>query len=368
MARYALADPSRVDSPALLYYPEIIRENIRKAIRIAGSPGRIWPHIKTHKLPQIVGMQRAFGIERFKCATIAEAEMLGMQGVRHVLIAYPLIGPAVPRFLRLIQKFPDTGWWACVDSEIAANQLADHADKAGLKPNVLADVNMGMNRTGVALSDLEGFYTALAKCESLRLRGMHCYDGHIRHPDPAQRRAGCEPAAQSALEIRARLQAGGFEADTIIMGGTPTFPCHASRESVYLSPGTLFVNDHGYSQKFADLPFTPAAALLARVISRPAPGLFTLDLGHKAISADPQGVRGIIISHPQAKAVMHSEEHWVFSLDEDDPALPAVGQVLYVLPTHICSTNALYDQVLAVEDGKVTEVWQTAARGRKITI
>ena len=77
---YAIADTTSILSPGLLFYKELIRRNIERCLQIAGSPERLRPHVKTHKLPQVVRMQLAHGIQKFKCATIAEAEMLGDGG------------------------------------------------------------------------------------------------------------------------------------------------------------------------------------------------------------------------------------------------------------------------------------------------
>ena len=54
---YQIANESAVESPAMLVFPERIRENIRRMIAIAGAPERLRPHVKTHKLPQVVAMQ-----------------------------------------------------------------------------------------------------------------------------------------------------------------------------------------------------------------------------------------------------------------------------------------------------------------------
>jgi D-serine deaminase-like pyridoxal phosphate-dependent protein len=227
---------------------------------------------------------------------------------------------------------------------------------------------MGMNRTGVLPDALEAFYLTQSAKRNLRVRGLHCYDGHINDADLQKRQARADAAAQEVWAARAAIKARGVSLDTVVMGGTPTFPCHVGRKDVYLSPGTLFINDHGYYSKYQDLPFAPAAAILTRVISRPAPGLFTLDLGHKAIGADPQGARGIIVSLPQAIPVTQSEEHWVFKIEESGVLLPKVGDILFVIPTHICPTVALYDEALFIRDGRVSAVCKTTARNRKITV
>src|SRR5262245_2909349 len=102
---YRLADESAVFSPALLFFPDLIRQNIARVIELAGSPARIRPHVKTHKTREIARMQIDAGVTKHKCATIAEAEMLAEAGAPDVLIAYPLVGPNLVRLAELIRKY-----------------------------------------------------------------------------------------------------------------------------------------------------------------------------------------------------------------------------------------------------------------------
>ena len=104
---------------------------------------------------------------------------------------------------------------------------------------------------------------------------------------------------------------------------------------------------------------------MTRVISHPAPGIFTTDLGYKGIASDPAAQRGYIVGLEDAVPVVHSEEHWAFRL-EDEAKIPPIGACLYVVPTHICPTTALYPEILVAEDGTVTEKWEVTARNRKI--
>jgi D-serine deaminase-like pyridoxal phosphate-dependent protein len=169
------------------------------------------------------------------------------------------------------------------------------------------------------------------------------------------------------LSLKETLEKSDLAVDRIIMGGTPTFPCYARKPDVELSPGTGFLYDYGYMSTFEDLPFQPAAAILTRIISRAAEGYFTLDLGNKAIAADPPGVRGIILGHENAESVLHNEEHWLFRLPDDD--IPSVGTPLWVIPTHICPCSALYPEVPVVDGkGEIIGNWKIAARNRKICV
>lgn len=99
--KYKVKQEEKIITPALLYYKEIIIENTKKAIEVAGGAERLWPHVKSHKMAEMVKLQMTLGITRFKCATIAEAEMLAECGVKNIILAYPLVGPNIERLIRL---------------------------------------------------------------------------------------------------------------------------------------------------------------------------------------------------------------------------------------------------------------------------
>ena len=104
MAWYTIDNIAELDTPALVLYPDRVRENIRHAIAMVGDPAWLRPHVKTHKSPEVTRLMLAAGIRQFKCATIAEAEMLAMEGAPDVLLAYQPIGPKALRFVTLIKK------------------------------------------------------------------------------------------------------------------------------------------------------------------------------------------------------------------------------------------------------------------------
>ena len=135
-----------------------------------------------------------------------------------------------------------------------------------------------------------------------------------------------------------------------------------------LSPGTCVLNDHGYGTHFRDMDdFIPAAAMLTRVVSKPTPTRITLDLGNKAVAADPPaGKRVRILDLPQGEQVIHNEEHLV--IETPLAAKYAIGDVFYAIPTHICPTCALHQEALVVEGGKIVDAWPIAARDRRLTI
>src|SRR5437762_13500382 len=118
-----IKDPSQVFSPGLVFYKMLIARNISNLVKRVGNPARLRPHVKTHKTRQIVKMEREAGITKQKCATIAEAEMLGQCEVPDVLLSYPIVGPNCARFGQLLKKYPGTKFSVIEDHGVGIKQL-----------------------------------------------------------------------------------------------------------------------------------------------------------------------------------------------------------------------------------------------------
>ncbi|MEJ2583570.1 MAG: D-TA family PLP-dependent enzyme [Robiginitalea sp.] len=358
---FLVAKSKQIDSPALLIFPERIRHNIEQMVQIAGDPKRLRPHVKTHKMTEIIRMQQKAGIDKFKCATLAEAEMLARCKAGDVLVAYPLTGPGPDRLATLQKKYPGTRFSSLVDHPESLVALETSAKEAGRPIGVFLDLNVGMNRTGIAPDkEAADLYARMISSPLLDCRGLHIYDGHLRDPDPLKRARDCDRAFESAQKLADRLKDSGFVVPGMVAGGSPTFPFHARREGVELSPGTTLLWDARYGQQFPEMPFLPAAALLCRVISKPAPGTICLDLGHKAVAAEMDFPRVSLPQLPDSIQVGQSEEHLVLQYDKAD-TLP-IGTECYAIPMHICPTVIKYPEALVVTGGEVTGRWQIAAR------
>ena len=364
---FHVANAAEIPSPALLIFPVRIEENIRRMIRTAGDPARLRPHMKTHKMPELIAMQRTMGIEKFKCATIAEAEMTAAAGAREVLLAYQPVGPHIARFAALMKKFPAVQFAFLVDDLEAAAQLSKGALVAGVIFEAWLDVDCGQHRTGVPPGPRAvEVYRQICALRGLKPGGLHAYDGHLHDSDAALREQQCDAGFASVLTLRAELLAAGMPVPRIAAGGTPTFPFHARRPGVECSPGTLVLWDAGYSTKLPDLDYLHAAMLLTRVVSKPQPGRLCLDLGHKSVASEMPHPRVIFPELPEARAVMHSEEHLV--LETEEAARFKVGDVLYGIPWHVCPTVALHAEVFVVRDGAAETRWSVVARARRLTV
>jgi D-serine deaminase-like pyridoxal phosphate-dependent protein len=136
---------------------------------------------------------------------------------------------------------------------------------------------------------------------------------------------------------------------------------------VECSPGTFIYWDKGYSDGCPEQDFLPAAVLVTRVVSLPATGIVTTDLGHKSVAAENEITRRIFFLDTNAlNPVSQSEEHLVAEAAPDHSF--HTGDVLYGLPFHICPTVALYERAYTIEDGKITGEWMSVGRDRKIEV
>lgn len=368
---YRLENEADIPSPALVLHRERIEANLRRMVAIAGDPTRLWPHVKTHKLPELVAWQVALGIVRFKCATIAEAEMVaGVEGVRDILLAVQPVGPQVGRFMRLAATFPGIAWSVVVDDPGVVESLRTKAAAGALSrpPGLWIDLDVGQHRTGIAPGRVHGpLLDAVRNAEpALRLEGLHAYDGHLGITDPAERDRQCDEAFAPVVALRARLEADLGRPMAVLAGGSPTFVRHATRSGVSLSPGTTVLWDAGYAHKLPDLPFEPAAVLITRVLSLPAPGQLCLDLGHKAVASEMPQPRAVFLDLPEAVAVGHSEEHLVVASPAADRF--HVGDLVHALPWHVCPTVALHQEIWLAEAGRATGPWTVRARSRRLSV
>lgn len=366
-AWYHIENEAEIASPALLLYRERIEHNLQLMIKIAGGAQRLRPHVKTHKLGQLIERQIELGITQYKTSTIAEAEMCALAGAPDVLLAMPCVGPNAQRLAELAIKYPQTHFSGIADDEATIRSLASAAQQHQVTLGIYLELDCGMARTGIVPGEAAAYLAHTMKdTPRLQFNGLHCYDGHIHDADLEVRRSLCETAYAPILEFRKRLEGEGLLIKELVAGGSPTFGIHASHQDRICSPGTTVLWDFGYGDKLHDLPFLPAAVLLARVISKPGTNRITLDLGHKSVAPENPHPRVRFEELPEAVAVMQSEEHLVLETDRAHEF--EIGQALHGIPRHVCPTVSMHGEAVIIENGAATQRWPILARNRKITV
>jgi len=367
--RYRLLRAERVLTPALLVYPEVIASNIQRTLDLLGGNADRWrAHIKTAKLNYTLRRLLEHGIVNFKCATTLELLEACRSGASDILVAYPVMGANARRVREIKQQFP----------RVAISVLAENEDQLhqwpGADIGVFLDINPGMNRTGIEQSSRPRVLdlAQATKLAGIEFRGLHYYDGQYGAVAEPERTKAAQAGYDQLIELVRDLERSGMRIPEVVTAGTPTFPCSLAytefQSGTFIhraSPGTVVYND---ATSLAQFPpqygYAPAALVLTRVVSQPHRGIVTCDAGHKAVSADAGVPTCVVVGHPELMCLSPSEEHLPMAVKEGFVS-PRVGDVLYLLPRHVCPTVNNFDSALVVRTGQIDAVEKVSARGHE---
>ena len=368
LSNYRVQDAQKLSTPALLIYSEMIDANIDAALRMMkGDAGRWRPHLKTAKLGYTMRRLVDKGVRAAKCATTLELIAALDAGMDDVVLAFPVMGANAARVREIAATHPDRKISALVEGP---DQLEEWR---GSSVGVFVDLNSGMNRTGMAeerYDDVRAFIEQVLG-SGLVLRGLHHYDGHIHNADASAASAAKEGYAR-LLGLIAHLEKHGIRVGEVITSGTPAMPHALSFDGFQnggfvhrVSPGTIVYNDRSSLKELPGYGFVPAALVLATVVSKPLADRITCDAGHKAVSADAGVPTCEALGWPGLTGLKPSEEHLPMDVAGN---MPARGDMLYLLPTHVCPTVNNFDRAVIVRGGKVETIEPVTARGREVFV
>ena len=366
---YRVLDSEKVLTPALVMYPDIVAANIERTIALLGGNARRWRvHIKTAKMAYTLRMLAKRGVRNFKCATTLELLTACQNGAEDVLFAYPVIGANAHRVAQIAGEFP----------EIRISVLAEREEQLrqwqGSRVGVFLDINPGMNRTGIDQTSKSEVIELVRTLEHLGIafRGLHYYDGQYGSLEESERQQQAHKGYDKLLELVNELTRQKINVPEVITAGTPTFPASLSYRGFQaggfvhaVSPGTLVYNDAtSLKQLPGEYGYRPAVLVSTRVVSQPAARIVTCDAGHKAVSADAGVPTCLVIGHPELMPLSPSEEHLPMESREGADTV-RVGEMVYLLPRHICPTVNNFDRVLLIRNGQIEAVEQVSARGHE---
>lgn len=367
--RYRVADLENVLTPALAIYPEEITSNIQSTLNLlTGNADRWRGHIKTAKLNYTLRMLLDRGVRNFKCATTLELLQACEVGAADVLVAYPMMGANARRVREIKRQHPNVRISVLAENEEQIRQWR------GSDIGIFLDINPGMNRTGIDQRSRE-LVIELAKVAQkagLDFRGLHYYDGQFGSVAEPELTKDTHAGYDQLLELVRDLENSAVAVFEIITAGTPTFPSSLSysgfRNTRFVhrvSPGTVAYHD---ATSLAQLPtqygYAPAALVITRVVSHPHPNVITCDAGHKAVSADAGVPTCVVLGHPELTPLGPSEEHLPLAVTEGSNP-PRVGEILYLIPRHVCPTVNNFDAALIVRNGEIQAIERVSARGHE---
>ncbi|MDP3000661.1 MAG: alanine racemase [Bryobacterales bacterium] len=359
---------SEIETPAIMIDLDIMERNLRRVAEYARHHDlRLRPHTKTHKIPALGRMQIELGAVGLTVAKVGEAEVMVTSGTPDLLVAYPVIGRR--KLERLMQVARAARVTVALDSVAAARQLSDAAREAQAAIGVLAEVDAGMGRVGVAPGEeLLQLIRNLERLPHLSFEGIEFYPGHIRGGDDGGRKE-IDRLGAVVGEMLAGLRRAGIEARIVGGGSTPTlFHSHLVAGMNEIRPGTYIFNDKNTVVAGACAYDDCAASIHVTVVSIARPGQIIIDGGSKTFSSDRLGgageaTFGRLVEAPDAVFVKLNEEHGYVDVRRAGRDF-AVGDRLRVIPNHICVAMNLHEQVYGFRGETVEQVWKVEGRGK----
>lgn len=359
---------SNLETPAAVVDLDRLERNLDRAATYAKQHGlALRPHVKTHKTAWIAGEQVRRGAAGVTCATPREAEVMSTV-TDDILLAYPPVGKAradrvaaLPRSARIV---------VALDSLEAIAEMENAAAAAGHRVGVYVEIDMGMHRVGVpdAKAALE-LARRVQRSTSLSYEGIAFYPGHIRESVDSQDAAleRLNGLLDSTLHT---LKSQGSNPPVVSGGSTPTlWHTHLLHGVTEMRPGTYVYNDRTTAEIGACEWDDCAFSVLATVVSTAVAGQAVIDAGSKALGREPlrgsdaaEGF-GSLLEHPEVVVKGMSEEHGLLDLSKSDWK-PRVGELVRVIPNHVCIVVHLNDAMHGVRGDKVERTWAVDARGR----
>jgi D-serine deaminase-like pyridoxal phosphate-dependent protein len=329
-------------------------KRIQKTCDAAGVANR--PHIKTHKSPLLAKLQVAAGASGITCQKLGEAEVMAQAGIDDILISYNLLGDEKMARLGALQS--KASMTVAADNSVVIAQLPKAAAASGRPLSVVVECDTGRKRAGVE-TPREAVQLA---CEIAAAKGLE-FAGFMLYPTET----GWAEAQKFFDEALSGVRAHGLTAKIVSTGGTPNMKNVGKlKGATEHRPGTYIYNDR--MQVAAGVATWDDCALniYSTVVSRASPERGILDAGSKTLTSDPGGGLdgfGLILEHPEARIARFAEEHGFLDLARSNTR-PSVGDVVRIVPNHVCVVVNMMDEVVMVRGEEIVGLLPVAARGK----
>ena len=343
-----------IDTPALLVDLDAMESNLQQmASFFAGRSCKLRPHFKNHKTPALARRQLEAGAIGITCATLREAEILVQSNLGSVLIANEIVDEG--KLNRLAELAHRASVLVAVDNESVVDDMARIQRNRKVRFEVIVDVNIGLDRCGVAPGEATVSLARRAAGAGLEVRGIMGYDGQHQSAPPsperdAMVRAGCRALADTA----ALMEGSGIPRPIVSTGGSGTYSVSGQCPGITeVQAGSYLLMDTRYMGLGA--PFRRSLTVLATVVSKRNASNAVIDCGVKAMS----GERGLpqIKDCPGAKVAALHAEHAPLILDPNASPIIEVGKKISLWVEYSDATVNLHSRMYGVRHGEVEEVF-----------
>lgn len=359
---------AEVSTPALTIDLDILERNLERMASSCRKQGvGLRPHTKTHKTPEVARLQLEGGAVGLTVAKVGEAEVMAEAGLDDILIAFPIMG--APTLRRLGALARGRRIIVSLDSLAAAQELSKAATEQGSTVGVLVEFDVGVRRCGVepGLPALE-LAKKIAGLPGLAFRGLMTYFGNV-WGSVEERRAEARIVAGKVEQTLVAFREAGMKVEIVSGGSTPSAEfAHLVPGLTEIRPGTYVYNDLNTFYQGACQLEDCATRVVTTVVSTAVPGRAIIDSGSKTLSSDllgsgPKVGYGCVVEAPEVPLIKLNEEHGYLDITCSTHKFH-VGEVLTIIPNHVCTCVNMHDEALTLRSGMVVGCWRVAARGK----
>ncbi len=357
-----------LSTPALTIDLDALERNLDRMASSCRKQGvGVRPHTKTHKTPEVARMQRDHGAVGLAVAKVGEAEVMVEAGLDDILIAYPILG--AEKLRRLAALAGSRRIFVSLDSEVTARELSKAASEHGSTVGVLVEFDVGCHRCGLEPGPpCVELASEIARMLGLSFCGLMTYFGNV-WGSPEARRAEAHVVAGEVERALLAFREAGIAVGIVSGGSTPSAEfAHLIPGLTEIRPGSYVYNDMNTFYQGACLIEDCAARVVTTVVSTAVPGRAIIDAGSKTLSSDllgagPKSGYGYIVEAPDVPIMKLNEEHGHLDIASSAHRF-YVGEVLTVIPNHVCTCVNMHDEVFTLRNGMVVGSWRVAARGK----
>jgi D-serine deaminase-like pyridoxal phosphate-dependent protein len=357
-----------ISTPALTIDLDSLQRNLDRMASSCRQQGvGLRPHTKTHKTPEVARFQLERGAVGLTVAKVGEAEVMAEAGLDDILVAFPVMGAGNLR--RLVALAHGRRIIVALDSLAAAVELSKAASQQGCTVGVLVEFDVGFHRCGLEPGPpCVELARKIANLPGLRFRGLMTYFGNV-WGSKEERRAEAQMVAGRVERALAAFREAGLQVEIVSGGSTPSAEfAHLIPGLTEIRPGTYVYNDLNTLNQGACQIEDCAARVVTTVVSTAVPGRAIIDGGSKTFSSDLLGSGsksgyGYVVEAPDAPIIKLNEEHGHLDITRSAHKF-YVGEVLTVVPNHVCTCVNMHDEVFTLRDGMGVGSWRVAARGK----